>query len=310
LEDSAGAEADLLAVAGVSGFLEAVKSTSLAVCGDHLVSIRQFGSIIDGEYKPGISDVDFIVLATDDCSLETVDSLRNRLIQLEATYNVTGFGEVGAVQRTIASRTALFKSHFVFHRSTIEKQRYSQMIEEAETFNLSGSLYLRSFLTIVLPWRLVLANVVSQSRLVFGEDALDNYEPVVPWEAEAARAFLVALALFLLGLVHSFLSSDGTRLSLEATKWYLIDVNSCLKRKRVTLAASVERFRSFGMGAFMDRFMKLRSQYSSDRLFSILCLVLVLPSVPGCLEEGYQSLSLSQCHMGDNCRQLGRTRSF
>ncbi len=258
-------------VASVSGFLDEVKEISRAVCGDRLVSIRQFGSVIEGQYRPGVSDIDFIVLVTDDCSLETMDALRSELARLEAQHNVAGFSKAGAVQRIIASRTALFRSHFVLHRSTLEKHQYSRLIEEAEAFDLSGGLSLGGLLRIFLPWRLVLANVVSQSRLVFGEDSLDNYELLVPWEAEATRAFLVALALSLLGLVHSLLSSDGTRLSLEATKWYLIDVNSCLTRKRVNLAASVEGFRSFGVGVFLDRFMKLRNQYSSDRLFSMSC---------------------------------------
>jgi len=159
----------------------------------------------------------------------------------------------------------------VFHRSTLEKQQYSRLIEEAETFNLSAGLNLQSLLRIILPWRLVLANVVSQSQLVFGEDTLDSYEPLVPWRTEAAKAFLVALSMSLLGLVQSLVSSDGTRLSLEATKWYLIDVNSCLKRRRVNLESSVESFRSFGPAVFLDRFLKLRNQYSSDGVFSMCC---------------------------------------
>ena len=257
--------------ASVSGFLEDVKSICRLVCGDHLVSIRQFGSVTDGQYKPGISDIDFIVLVTDDCPSETMDKLRSELARLETKHNVAGLRQGSAVQRVIASRTALFKSHFVFHRSTLEKQQYSRLIEEAETFNLSAGLNLQSLLRIILPWRLVLANVVSQSQLVFGEDTLDSYEPLVPWRTEAAKAFLVALSMSLLGLVQSLVSSDGTRLSLEATKWYLIDVNSCLKRRRVNLESSVESFRSFGTAVFLDRFLKLRNQYSSDGVFSMCC---------------------------------------
>jgi len=257
--------------ASVSGFLDDVKSLCRMACGDHLVSIRQFGSVTDGQYKPGISDIDFIVLVTDDCPLETMDKLRSELVRLETKHNVAGLRQLSAVQRVIASRTALFKSHFVFHRSTLETQQYSRLIEEAETFNLSGGLHLQSLLRIILPWRLVLANVVSQSQLVFGGDMLESYEPLVPWRTEAAKAFLVALSMSFLGLVQSLVSSDGTRLSLEATKWYLIDVNSCLKRRRMNLESSVESFRSFGTAAFLDRFMKLRSRYSSDRLFSMLC---------------------------------------
>lgn len=257
--------------AGVSDFLEDVRSASRVVCGNRLVSIRQFGSVIDGQYNPGISDIDFIVLVTDDCSLGTMNALRIELARLEAQHNVAGFNQVGAVQRVVASRTALFKSHFVFHRSTLEKHQYSRLIEEAETFSLSGGLHLRSLLRVVLPWRLVLANVVSQSQLVWGEDRLDNYGLLVPWRTEAAKAFLVALSMSFLGLVQSLVSSDGTRLSLEATKWYLIDVNSCLMRKRINLGSSVENLRSLGMEVFLDRFMKLRNRYSSDRLFSLCC---------------------------------------
>jgi len=264
-------EAVLPVAASVSGFLEDVEGICRMVCGDHLVSIRQFGSVIDGYYKPGISDVDFIVLVTDDCPPETMDKLRSELVRLETKHNVAGLRQVSAVQRVVASHTALFKSHFVFHRSTLETQQYSRLIGEAETFNLSGGLHLQGLLRIILPWRLVLANVVSQSQLVFGQDTLDSYEPLVPWRTEAAKAFLVALSMSLLGLVQSLVSSEGTRLSLEATKWYLIDVNSCLKRRRMNLESSVETFRSFGTAVFLDRFMKLRNRYYSDRLFSMYC---------------------------------------
>ena len=200
-----------------------------------------------------------------------MNALRSELARLEAQHNIAGFRQAGAVQRAIASRTALFKSHFVFHKSTLETQQYSRLIEEAEAFNLSGGLHLQSLLRIILPWRLVLAIVVSQSQLVFGEDTLDSYEPLVPWRTEAAKAFLVALSMSLLGLVQSLVLSDGTRLSLEATKWYLIDVNSCLKRRRMNLESSVESFRSFGTAVFLNRFMKLRNRYYPDRLFSMYC---------------------------------------
>ncbi len=71
---------------GVASFLEDVKSISRVVCSDRLVSIRQFGSVVDGQYKTGISDIDFIVLVTDDCSQETIDRLRSELVQLEAEH--------------------------------------------------------------------------------------------------------------------------------------------------------------------------------------------------------------------------------
>src|SRR5260370_30559291 len=137
------------------------------VCGDHLVSIRQFGSVTDGQYKPGISDIDFIVVVTDDCAPETMDKLRSELAVLETKHNVAGLRQLTAVQRVIASRTALFKSHFVFHRPTLETQQYSRVIEEAAAFNLSGGLHLQSLLRIILPCRLDLLDVLAISHLIF-----------------------------------------------------------------------------------------------------------------------------------------------
>ena len=264
-----------MALNGVSGFLEEVKRVSRSVCGDRLVSIRQFGSIADGQYRHGISDIDFIVLVRDDCPREVADHLRRELVRLETEHNVAGLREMGALQRAIASHTALFKSHFVFHQSTLEKQLADQLFEEAEALDLSGGSTLQRFVRFLFPWRLVLANVLSQSRLILGWDGVD-IRPLVPWRVESARAFVVAFAMSLLGLIDSLLSKDGTRLSLEATKWYLIDQGSSLKRTRASLSDSLEIFRSSGSTLFLDRFAELRNEYSSDRLFSISCPLYLL----------------------------------
>src|SRR5690348_632027 len=96
-------EAALPVAASVSDFLENVKNICRMVCGHHLVSIRQFGSVTDGQYKPGISDIDFIVLVTDDCPLETMDKLRSELGRLETKHNIAGLRQVSPVQRVIAS---------------------------------------------------------------------------------------------------------------------------------------------------------------------------------------------------------------
>ena len=207
-----------MALNGVSDFLEEVKRVSRAVCGDRLVSIRQFGSVTDGQYRHGISDIDFIVLVRDDCPREVALHLRRELVRLEAEHNVAGVREIGALQRAIASHTALFKSHFVFHQSTLEKLLANQLFEEAEALDLSGGSTLQRFVRFLFPWRLVLANVLSQSRLILGWDGVDNFRPLVPWRVESPRAFVVAFAMSLLGLIDSLLSKDGTRLSLEATK--------------------------------------------------------------------------------------------
>ena len=164
----------------VSGFLEEVKRVSRAVCGDRLVSIRQFGSVTDDQYRHGISDIDFIVLVKDDCPREVTDHLRRELVRLEAEHNVAGLRETGALQRAIASHTVLFKSHFVFHQSTLEKQLTDQLFEEAEALDLSGGSILQRVVRFLFPWRLVLANVLSQSRLILGWDGVDDSRLVVP----------------------------------------------------------------------------------------------------------------------------------
>src|SRR5215467_12948979 len=158
----------------VSRFLEGVEKVSRSMCERHLVSIRQFGSTVDAEYRPGFSDIDIIVLVSDGCPPGMMQNLRDRLGILEAEFNIASVRSVGAVQRAFISRTALFKSHFVLHRSAIERQQYSRLFDEAEVLGLLGGSVLRGVLRRFLPWRLVIANIVSQSQLVWGTDNLET----------------------------------------------------------------------------------------------------------------------------------------
>lgn len=253
-----------------------MKTIAQNTCGDSLVSIRQFGSVLDGEYKQGTSDIDIIILVNDACSTRLMETLREQLVQLEIEFDVAGFHQLGPFQRAVTSRTALFKSHFVLHRSVLERQEYSRLFKEAEVLSMSAGSHLSRVFRILLPWRLALANIVSQSRLITGDDALGNYQDSFDWQIEEIRSFLTALAMSALAIIVAAFSEDGTRLSLEATKWYLIDVSSCLLRRRASLADSLQIFQSASTEKFLDNFRRLRAHYSSDRLFSLVCPVFLV----------------------------------
>ncbi len=255
----------------VERFLERLKSLSRELCGNQLVSIRQFGSAVDEEYREGVSDVDVVILVSDECSKNVMDNLRRRLVGLETEHNIAGVQSLGSFQRGLISRSALFKSHFVVHRSALEKQLYPQLFEEAEVLGLAGGSLLRCVLGFLLPWKLVLANIVSQSRLIEGSDTLGTHSPLIAWQVEAARSFLVALMMSAIEIILIPFSGDVTRLSLESVKWYLIDAASCLARRRIGLKESIEIFRSSGTEAFLRHFTALRAKYSSDRMFSLAC---------------------------------------
>ena len=260
----------------VPSFLVRVKRISHETCGDRLVSIRQFGSVLDGQYREGLSDIDVIILVSDDCHPDAMESLRRQLVQLEIDCDIAGLCTIGSFQRVIMSRTALFKLHFVLHRSALELQQYSRLFKEAEVLSLSAGSHFSGLFRLLLPWKLVLANIVSQSRLVMGSDSLGDYKPLIAWRVEAIKSFLAALAMSVIAIVLTTFSEDGTRLSLEATKWYLIDESSCLLGRRTGLTESIEYFRSTGTGLFLRNFKRLRMSYSSDRFFAFACPIFLL----------------------------------
>ncbi len=255
----------------VTGFLADVKHACVAICEDQLVSLRLFGSLVDCHYRPGISDVDFLVLVKDDCPVQLMNQLRAELLRLELIHNIADARKAGTLQRAIISRTLFFRSHFVFHESTLLKQDYARLIGEAEAFGLTGGKIMQNLLSVLVPWRLVLANVITQSQLFDGTDRLGEYKPLVQWRVEAARVFVMTEGISLLGLVYSLLSKDGTRISLEALKWYLIGKGSCLMRKRTGLGRSLSLLRSPRSNVFFERFEKLRGRYSLDRFFALFC---------------------------------------
>jgi predicted nucleotidyltransferase len=257
-------------------FLGKIENTCRRLCGEYLVSIRLFGSVVDGLFVRGTSDVDFMVIVRDDCPNEIMDHLRLALLRLELEDNIADVRNVGSLQLAFDSRTAFFRSHFVFHRATLQIPNYSRLVEETEAFELPGGRFFQRVLGIFVPWRLVMSNVVSQSVLVFGKDELTNPFPRIAWRLESVRGFLMTFGVSLLGALHSVTSKDGTRISLEAIKWYLIGKASCRLRHRANLETSLALLGRARSNALIQRFEALRRSYVSDRPFSLACPLIIL----------------------------------
>src|SRR5437588_12079501 len=102
----------------VSAFLEEVKDICAMVCKDELVSIRLFGSVLDGSYRPGVSDIDFLVIVKDSFDPSSLKQLRNQLLELEYKSDIAGIQSSKALQYAFESKTAFYRSHFVFREST------------------------------------------------------------------------------------------------------------------------------------------------------------------------------------------------
>jgi predicted nucleotidyltransferase len=252
----------------VQYFLQQVSQKSLEICGEHFLSLRVFGSALDGEYTPGSSDIDFLVVVKDSCPDAVLDGLSRELLKLEIKNNIAGIAKAGPVFAAFSSGTVFFRSHFAVRQSTIKSLDFGRMADEMKGFSLAGGEVLKFLGKILLPWRLVIANVVRQSKIVTGDDSLSDQQFPIPWRAEAARNFAFTLGVAYLGAALSFFSSDGTHISLEALKWYFINVCSIQTRMRCGTSVAANLLYDGKRGIFLGIFEKLRANYRPNRFFS------------------------------------------
>jgi predicted nucleotidyltransferase len=250
-------------------FLQEALRISQDVCGDGFLSLRAFGSVLDGTYVPKSSDIDLLVVVKKSCPDEVLDRLSNELWKLEVKNNVAGVSSSGTLFAALSSRTVFFRSHFIIRESTLMANDFGKMAVELRGFDLLGGAVLRFLGKTFVPWRLVMTNVVSQSKIIAGNDSLSDLELGVPWRAEAARSFLFAISIANLGAVMSIVSPEGTRMSLEALKWYLMDLGTDLTHKRCGLSEAEEKIYKGRRDVFIDTFQQLRMSHKQSRFFSL-----------------------------------------
>ena len=246
-------------------YLDKVIELSASECGNHLFSVVLFGSAVKGEYKEGVSDIDLMVVVSDETPKPVLEHLGSRLEGLEAASgpmrNRSHFLWV------FASRTALFRSHFVVRRASLTALDTRKLFEEARGFNLPFGRLLLS----IAPSDLVVQNVLRGAAVVYGENILEGVQLPRPGPSGLARSFLVSLVLSLFGGLASIFFADGSMFSLEAVKWFLLDLHSYSHDDSGGIREALSYAEKLSPSPVLQGFSVLRQSYHRSIAFSLAC---------------------------------------
>ncbi len=245
-------------------YFEQVVRESSGICGDKLRSIILFGSLVRGEFSESVSDADLLFVVSDDTPYETIKKLDSTLERLEFS---TGLARNRShFLWVFASRTALFKSHFIIRYGTLLSLDARRLFEEAEGFRLPlGGLFFQ-----LAPKDLVVSNILNGATVVWGENILSCISPTHP-PGSLGGVFIVSMVLSLFGALSSLIFYDGTFFSLEALKWFLLDTNSFSSAGPRGLREAITRARERGPSLMLQRFTSLRERCHRSVMFSLTC---------------------------------------
>ena len=201
----------------VESFIGEAITNAKNICGKYLSSIQIFGGLVKDQFCRGVSDVDLMFIVADDCPLETVRELENRLKELEIKYGFLNPNNV--LPYTFASRTALFKSHFVLRTGNLKNMNFQALFKEGGGFDLPFGSILFPF----APTRLVIRNVLLGCKTLYGDRIIDALNLPMPSFLDFNKSFIVSLSISIFGAFASIISTAGTRFSLEAMKWHILN---------------------------------------------------------------------------------------
>lgn len=257
----------------VGAYISNATRISVELCGDSLVSILVFGSVAHGDFNPNVSDVDLLFVLKDDFPNSRMKHLVEELDKAGAATSASGTAGKTNLFVSLASKSVFFKPYFVFHQSTLAKPTFSSLMEEGQAFDFVWRTLLEPIASVLTPWRLVLFNVLKHSRAVYGT-RISREWPEPNWRVERTRSFVFSFIVSLLGGVTSFVSRDGTLLSLEALKWYLINDVTCELRRPASLKDALPLF-FHSHPRTTRQLIDYRTTYRPSVKFSLACPILL-----------------------------------
>ena len=247
--------------ARVQAYIEALVHTCVQD-GAPLVSVVLFGSAAKGGFSKAVSDVDGIVVVSDDASRAKRLRLGEDVARLETLHELrpATIHSSGGVRARIERAVGHGFSCFVCTRSDL----------------ISGDV---ARVLGLRPWeapfvdRIVFASIVASAMTVWGEDLVPRV-PVPP-----VRRLDVLKALFgfssqvLLSAMVFPVLPDATKYAMGALKHSLHSCFFCYHQRTTTLEDEVAFFiRRLGTSHSLVELLSLRRQYRRSFAFVIRCL--------------------------------------
>ncbi len=250
-----------------------------AACGSNLRSVILFGSATRGEFSPSVSDIDLIFVVSDDTSSKVLAELESTVTRLEQDEGLSR--NQSHFLRLFSSRTAMFRSHFILSAGTLRSMKIQQLFREAQGFNLP----LGGFLLHFVPSELVVRNVFARASEIYGDHFLDTLIMPVPGSSSLVKSFIVSISLSLFGAVASLLFPDGTMVSLESVKWFLLGLQS-LQKGSSNIRDAVDYAQRFGGSFVLRKFTDLRQHYRRSITFSLVSPIYLAYLFSGAFRRG------------------------
>ena len=245
----------------VQTYIEALVQTSAQERAP-LVSLVLFGSAAKGGFSGNVSDVDVIIVVSDDASRANRLRLGEDVARLETLHELrpATTHSPGGVQARIERAVGHGVSCFVCTRSDLISGEVARVLD-------------------LRPWeapfvdRIVFASIVASAITVWGEDLL----PRVP--VPSLRRLDVFKALFgfsgqvLLSAMTFPVLPDATKYAMGALKHSLHSCFFCYHQRTATLEEEVDFFnRRLGASQTLVELLSLRRQYRRSFAFVIRCL--------------------------------------
>jgi len=227
-----------------------------------LVSVVLFGSAAKGGFAGNVSDVDVIIVVSDDGSRAERLRLGERIARLETEHELrpAATHPPGGLRTRIERAVGHGSSCFVCTRSDLISGDVARVLD------------LRRWEAWFVD-RIVFASIVASAVTVWGEDLLPRV-PVPP-----VRRLDVFKALFgfsgqvMLSAVTFPVLPDATKYAMGALKHSLHSCFFCYHQRTTTLDEEVAFFnRRLGTSQTLAELLSLRRQYRRSLAFVIRCL--------------------------------------
>ncbi len=235
-----------------------------------ILSLVLFGSQrAQSNERTTVSDCDLLLIFKDRVSNRHIKEMEKYFISLEIKHNFreVNSGLVNHILEVIQQTTGIFVSHF------LTKKRYWDQVIFHKIFRVN-----KVFSTIFAPRNIVLANVISNSTILYGDDLRNKIKPkirITIFEIFRSTVMNLMISFFSI-LLTLFKNVNSIKYQLEAIKWTLKASNYyCFRdsenlNKIVNRFISLERPKSKGRAKkFFSDFLYLRKSPQSNFNFMI-----------------------------------------
>jgi len=222
---------------------------------ENIISVLLFGSNTYANDTSKISDVDLLIILSDNISDSKIKSLEKFFSELELKHGlrVENNNLLNTVIRVIEKSTGMYISHFITRKKHWLAKKF------AKIFRVN-----RTFAYLFAPRNLVLKSMISSSKIILGKDLRYIDNDLTIHSFGMIKSIILNLFISIFAIIFDPIYDKSLKYELEAIKWSLKASNIYLFNDTCELKKMADRFvklnnNSKGLASFFKRFLYLRS---------------------------------------------------